>query len=68
VLAVVNMLKPGAGFNINAFTLDPRIGEAYAQKAHDLGVLGFILNLFPDTLFGAFATGLIGVARAAGGY
>jgi hypothetical protein len=58
--------QPGADFNINAFTLDPSIGEAYAQKAHDLGVSGFILNMIPDTLVGAFATGLIGVASAAG--
>ena len=31
-LTVVNVLKPGAGFNINAATLDPSIGEAYVQK------------------------------------
>jgi aerobic C4-dicarboxylate transport protein len=56
-LTVVNVLKPGAGFNINAATLDPSIGEAYAQKAHGIGASGFILNIIPDTLFGAFATG-----------
>ena len=56
-LTVVNVLKPGAGFNINAATLDPSIAQAYAQKAHGLGVSGFILNMIPDTLFGAFATG-----------
>ena len=56
-LTVVNVLKPGAGFNINAATLDPSIGEAYVQKAHGIGASGFILNIIPDTLFGAFATG-----------
>jgi aerobic C4-dicarboxylate transport protein len=56
-LTVVNALKPGAGFNINVATLDPSIAQAYAQKAHGLGVSGFILNMIPDTLFGAFATG-----------
>jgi aerobic C4-dicarboxylate transport protein len=56
-LTVVNVLKPGAGFNINAATLDPSIGEAYVQKAHGIDASGFILNIIPDTLFGAFATG-----------
>jgi len=56
-LTVVNLLKPGAGFNIDPATLDPTIGETYAQKAHGLGVAAFALNIIPDTLFGAFATG-----------
>ena len=56
-LTVVNLLRPGAGFNINPATLDPAIGETYAQKAHGLGVAAFALNIIPDTLFGAFATG-----------
>ena len=56
-LTVVNVLKPGAGFNIDAATLDPSIGATYAEKAHSLGISGFILNMIPDTLFGAFATG-----------
>ena len=56
-LTVVNVLKPGAGFNIDAATLDPSTGATYAEKAHSLGISGFILNMIPDTLFGAFATG-----------
>ena len=56
-LVVVNVLKPGVGFNINAATLDPAVSEAYVQKAHATGVAGFVLNMIPDTLFGAFATG-----------
>ena len=56
-LTVVNVLKPGAGFNINPATLDPSIGAAYVEKTHGLGVSSFILNIIPDTLFGPFATG-----------
>lgn len=56
-LVVVNVLKPGAGFNINLATLDPNIGASYAQKAHSLGAAGFFLNVIPDTLFSAFTTG-----------
>jgi aerobic C4-dicarboxylate transport protein len=56
-LVVVNMFRPGAGFNIDPTTLDPRIGEAYAQKAHALDVSTFFLNIIPNTLLEAFSTG-----------
>jgi len=56
-LVVVNVLKPGAGFNIDPATLDPQIGQAYAQKAHSMGVVSFFLNIIPNTLFDAFVTG-----------
>ncbi|HRI12893.1 MAG TPA: C4-dicarboxylate transporter DctA, partial [Verrucomicrobiota bacterium] len=56
-LVVVNLLKPGAGFNIDPATLNPEIGQGYAQKAHDLGVVPFLLNVIPTTLFDAFVTG-----------
>ena len=56
-LVVVNLLKPGAGFDIDPLTLDPSIGETYAQKAHEGGVVAFLLNIIPGTLFDAFATG-----------
>ena len=56
-LAVVNILKPGAGFNIDPTTLDPKISQAYAQKAHALSAVDFILNIIPTTLFDAFVSG-----------
>ena len=56
-LAVVNILKPGAGFNIDPATLDPKISQAYAQKAHALSAVDFILNIIPNTLFDAFVAG-----------
>ena len=56
-LVVVNLLKPGVGFDIDPRTLDPSIGETYAQKAHEGGVVAFLLNIIPATLFDAFATG-----------
>jgi aerobic C4-dicarboxylate transport protein len=56
-LVVVNVFKPGAGFNVNVSELDPKIGAAYSQKAHDLSVSGFLLNIIPNTLFEAFTTG-----------
>lgn len=56
-LVVVNVLKPGAGFNIDPTTLDPQIGQAYAQKAHSMGAVSFFLNIIPATLLDAFVTG-----------
>lgn len=56
-LVVVNVFQPGAGFNIDPSALDPNIAEAYAQKAHTLGIAAFALNIIPDTLFSAFTSG-----------
>ncbi len=56
-LVVVNVLKPGAGFNIDPATLDPKISQAYTQKAHALSAVDFALNIIPSTLFEAFVTG-----------
>src|SRR6187549_2213979 len=35
-LVVVNVLKPGAGFNIDPATLDVKLAQEYATKAHAL--------------------------------
>ncbi len=56
-LVVVNVLKPGVGFNIDPATLDPSIGKGYAQAAHSQGVTEFLLNIIPKSFFDAFATG-----------
>jgi aerobic C4-dicarboxylate transport protein len=56
-LIVVNVLKPGAGFNIDPTTLDPGVGQTYAQKAHSMDLVSFFLNIIPNTLFDAFVTG-----------
>jgi len=56
-LVVVNVFKPGAGFNIDPKTLDPQIGQTYSQKAHSLDLVSFFLNIIPNTLFDAFVSG-----------
>jgi aerobic C4-dicarboxylate transport protein len=56
-LLVVNVLKPGAGFNIDPATLDPSIGQGYAQAAHGQSLVEFFLNIIPKSFFDAFATG-----------
>ncbi|MDQ6940574.1 MAG: C4-dicarboxylate transporter DctA, partial [Verrucomicrobiota bacterium] len=56
-LLIVNVLKPGVGFNIDPATLDPNIGKSYAQVAHGQSLVEFLLNIVPSSFFGAFATG-----------
>ena len=56
-LVVVNLLKPGVGFNINPATLDPSVGRGYAKAAHSQSTTDFILHIIPNSFFDAFATG-----------
>ena len=56
-LVVVNVFKPGAGFNIDVMTLDPAIAKAYADKAHALSATDFLLNIIPKTFLDAFVSG-----------
>ncbi|MDQ6861258.1 MAG: dicarboxylate/amino acid:cation symporter [Verrucomicrobiota bacterium] len=56
-LVVVNVMKPGAHFDINPATLDPNIGKGAAQEAHGHSTVEFFLNIIPRSFFDAFATG-----------
>jgi aerobic C4-dicarboxylate transport protein len=56
-LAVVNLLRPGAGFNLDVGQVDPTLGRSFAEKAHGTGTVAFLLNIIPSTFAGAFASG-----------
>jgi aerobic C4-dicarboxylate transport protein len=56
-LVIVNVVKPGAGMNIDVSTLDPQEVAAYAQAAQQQSVTDFLLNVIPTTLVDAFAKG-----------
>ncbi len=56
-LIVVNVLKPGAGFNVDPNTLDPKATASYVKQAHELSATEFILHIIPNTFFEAFVTG-----------
>ena len=57
-LVVGTVLHPGAGFNIDPKTLDPKIAGEYAAKAaHGQGLVDYLLHLIPDTFVSAFAGG-----------
>jgi aerobic C4-dicarboxylate transport protein len=58
-LVVANVVRPGAGLNIDPATLDAAKVADYAAKAHESSVTGFLLGIIPDTLISAFAEGNI---------
>ncbi|MDE0856316.1 MAG: cation:dicarboxylase symporter family transporter, partial [Nevskia sp.] len=56
-LLVVNVLKPGAGFNVNPATLDAGAVASYARQAQSQTTVEFLLHIIPKTFSDAFAGG-----------
>jgi aerobic C4-dicarboxylate transport protein len=56
-LAVVTIVKPGAGINADPNTLDLKAVAQYTKPAQQVSAVDFILNIIPDQMFGAFAQG-----------
>ena len=56
-MVVVNVFKPGAGFNLNPATMDASATQSYTSGAHSLSATDFLLNLIPKTLFSPFVSG-----------
>ena len=56
-LVVVNVLKPGVGMHVDWHALDVGRITQYADKAHQQGVVGFLMDIIPTTLVDAFARG-----------
>jgi aerobic C4-dicarboxylate transport protein len=56
-LVVGNVVKPGAGFNINPATLDPKAVAEYAGQAKAQSVTDFVMHIIPNTVIDAFAKG-----------
>lgn len=53
-LLVVNLLKPGAGFNADPATLDAQAVANYAKAANEQTTVEFILHIIPKTFTDAF--------------
>lgn len=53
-LAVVNLLGPGRGMNVDAATLDASAVSKYTEAAGTQTVADFVLHIVPDTLISAF--------------
>ncbi len=58
-LVVAHVVQPGAGMNIDPATLDTAAVEGYVQKSHEMTLTGFLLDIIPGTLVGAFVDGNI---------
>ena len=54
-LFVINLLKPGAGMNIDPATLDAKSIEGYVTESKNRGVVDFLLHIIPDNIINALA-------------
>lgn len=58
-LAVGNLVQPGAGLNIDPASLDAGAVATYAKSAEEHTIVGFLLDIIPETLFSAMTEGKI---------
>jgi aerobic C4-dicarboxylate transport protein len=56
-LLVVNIWRPGVGMNVDPATLDAKLVAEYATKAQKESAIAHLLDIIPNTIVGAFATG-----------
>ncbi|MBJ9977192.1 dicarboxylate/amino acid:cation symporter [Pseudomonas sp. S75] len=56
-LIVVNVVQPGAGMHVDVSTLNASSVAAYATAGAQQTTVGFLLNVIPATVVGAFANG-----------
>ena len=58
-LVVANVVRPGAGLNIDPASLDSTKVADYADQAHATTLTGFLLDIIPDTFVSALTAGSI---------
>jgi aerobic C4-dicarboxylate transport protein len=56
-LMIINVLKPGSGFNVNPATLDAAAVAKYAEQAKAQSAVEFLLHIIPKTFADAFTSG-----------
>lgn len=56
-LVAVNYLKPGVGMNIDVTAIDAGAVKQYVAQAHNQGTVQFLMNIIPNTVFGALSEG-----------
>jgi aerobic C4-dicarboxylate transport protein len=54
---IANVVRPGAGFDVNPARLDSAAVAGYAGVAHTQSVSKFLMSIVPRTAVGAFAQG-----------
>jgi aerobic C4-dicarboxylate transport protein len=58
-LLIVNIIRPGAGMNVDIRTLDTGSVAAYTGQGKMQGIVDILLNIIPNTFVDAFAKGEI---------
>ncbi|WP_114954038.1 C4-dicarboxylate transporter DctA [Sphingosinicella terrae] len=58
-LVVGNVVRPGAGLNIDPATLDRAAVDSYVTQAERQNFADFVLQIIPDTAISAFTSGQI---------
>jgi aerobic C4-dicarboxylate transport protein len=56
-LVMVNLLRPGAGMNIDPAAFNSSVVEPYVKQTAAVGLVPFLMNIIPNSFFGAFAEG-----------
>jgi aerobic C4-dicarboxylate transport protein len=56
-IAVALIVRPGAGLNIDASTLDPKAAAVFVGRAKESGLVPFLLGFIPRTFVDALAGG-----------
>jgi aerobic C4-dicarboxylate transport protein len=56
-IVVAVIIRPGAGLNIDASTLDPKAAAVFVGRAREGGLIPFLLGFIPQTYVGALAGG-----------
>jgi aerobic C4-dicarboxylate transport protein len=58
-MIVANVVRPGAGLNIDPATLDASKVSEFASKAHESTITGFLSGIIPDTFVSSLTSGNI---------
>jgi aerobic C4-dicarboxylate transport protein len=58
-LVIINIVRPGAGMNIDVSQLDTKAIAAYTAPGQMQGTVDFLLHVIPNTVVDAFAKGEI---------
>ena len=58
-MLVANVIQPGSHLNIDPATLDAGKVSTYVDKAKDSSVVGFLMNIIPDTVVSPLVNGNI---------
>jgi aerobic C4-dicarboxylate transport protein len=56
-LVGMNLLKPGAGLNVDPAGLNASALGSYTSQAKSLNFVDYVMHIVPNTFFGAFAEG-----------